>query len=265
MRRAAALCALFAVIPVTAAGQETRNARPWPTPGRLQARVVFSDVRLDLEPAHVSGSDLPRDTSEADFQTDYDVRHTTARLEAAYAIGVTDELQLELYGGLGWGWTAITWEYDAPDADVTAESEGDFTLGVGGAARFFLSESFFAAAGYGLTYSNVTFEDQSFWRGAVVDARQDVVLHEVTATLGLSTDIASVWGGLGVIFYWGDLNIDEKPATGTARWDATFDQGDSRLKGVIGAGLHPSEFLSCSLQFEFVPDPTVRIMIAWTF
>ena len=241
-----------------------------PTAGVLQLRLVWQDQRLPLRAHHVKGDEQPVGTSQANGRTGYDVRHTSARVELAYGLDLDEDVGLELYGGMGWGTTALSVEArtgsvvagGGPRVEATMESLVDLDLALGFEARFDLTETIFVGGGYQFLYSRTRFDDQTFY--SVVDGRYDLLVHDLTLRVGVRPlEVLSVWGGLGFTVTWSNLNLDEQGDT--TRWDLNLETGHEFFKGVLGLSLHPGEHLAAAFEVAFIPDPSYRIQLGWTF
>jgi hypothetical protein len=239
----------------------------WPTHGRLQLRMVYEDLRLDLEVDHVDGTDDPLGTRQARRRIDYENRHTSARLEAAYGVSLNDDLSLSLRGGLGWGTTTITVESKGgsdlsgggPDFDTNLETDVDFNLGFGVDARWRSGNLFFGAS-YSLLYGYGGFDDQIMF--SVVEGDIHYLTQDVYGVFGVTLgEVVSFWGGAGMVLYWNAMDLDERG--GPDRWDVNLEE-DSLFKALLGVALHHGP-LTAWAQFQFVPKPSLTLGIGYTF
>ena len=176
----------------------------------------------------------------------------------------------ELYGGAGWATTALSVDSkdgsvlsgSGPDFETTAESFADYNISLGALLRAHLGDVLFVGMEYLLLYGHTELDNQAFYN-TVVDAVMDYYVNDIVVRAGATFDFITFWGGLGFVVYVSDVDLDER--SGPDRWDITFDQGDNFFKGEIGVSAHPGDLVSLTAQFDFIPDPTIKLVLALSF
>lgn len=258
----------------TAPGQAAADAPPGAAPpgpgfgvGRLQARFVWQDYRLEVEADDVRG---PFGTRPANRRIDYDLRKTSMRFELGYGLG-NETIELDLYGGLGWGFTDLSLEGKpgslvagaGPTVQYTASTDADFDLSLGLDLWAFVADHVFVGAGYQFLYSHGEFDNQLFY--GVDDGVLDLTIHDLTLLrVGARFDVVSFWAGFGFVFVAGDLDLDQRGGPG--RWDVDLGSDDPAfIKGLLGAAIHPGENFVGRFELAFLPDPSFFVSLGWSF
>lgn len=240
----------------------------WPTDGQIQLRLVYDDLRLDLDVEHVKGTGAPTGTRTARRRIDYECRHTSARIEGAYGLSLDRDISLDVRAGLGWGTSTITVESKTasvlsgggPNVETNLESTVDLNISFGVDLRWRFGKMMFCGLTYQLVYGFGTFDDQVMY--SVVDGQIHYMTHDIMAVFGVTLhDVLSVWAGAGAVVYWNSINLDQ--LGGTDRWHINLEE-DSLFKAALGLALHHGP-LAAWVQFQFVPKPSLGVGIGYTF
>jgi len=236
----------------------------WPGADTLQIGFRFESLSFPIKLSAVSGSAAPLTTSEANRATSYDLDHVSGRI--TFAAGIDDWLHTTI--GLGWVTTDMTAESENPtgvlgsNTSTTIESPEGFLFSVGIDLHHWFTELWWGTIGFESTLITATFNNQTLWDN--VDGDLLAFMTQVHLKSGITVDMASLWLGVAVTNYTGDLDLKEQNAAPADEWDATLNQ-DQPVKGIFGLSLHPEDHLVVTLEFGFTPTLSAAMEIGWQF
>lgn len=264
----------------TEAEEEPRGAghRRNPGPGfgadRTHVRLRWDQYRVPVEidqfrdSANVLG--LGFGSRGLNRRTDWELEKTSMRLEAGHGFGGED-LQFDLYGGLGWGWTELGLDADkgsdlfqaGPAVAADFDSDIDFDLSLGADVWAFVTDTVFVGVGYQFLFSHASYDHQAFLNGSVIDGESNITLHDLTGRVGVRINrMVSVWGGAGITAVWGEFDVEPKRTTADVEFEV---ENEAWVKGVLGFSLHPGDNVVGSFEAQFMPEPTFRMSLGWSF
>jgi hypothetical protein len=239
--------------------------------GRVHARFVWQEYRLaGLELDHVRGAARPFPSARVgNRRIDYELRLTSARIELAYGVDAGG-LELDMFGGLGFGWTELSVDAqnnsavnNGADTELTVRTDdADFDLSFGMDVWTHISEDVVMGFGMQLLYAHAEMDDQLLFNPA--DISVDTAVADFTL-LRVGVDVnpyATVWAGVGLVVVGSSLEVHEK---GGGHWSSDLGTDDTFFKGLLGASLHPGENLTANIELGLMPEVQMRIAIGWSF
>lgn len=248
---------------------EARRTNPGPGFGadRTHARLRWEQYRIPFEIDQARSLGLG--SRQLNRRTDWLLEKTSMRFEVGRGFG-SEDLQIDLYGGLGWGWTEMSLDARrgadinpaGPHFVADFDSDADFDVSLGTDVWAFVTDTVFVGVGYQFLFSHVMFEDELIPLIGPSDGEANLTIHDLTVRVGTRINrVASVWVGSGITAVWGEVDFDVKGGG-----DGEFElENESWVKGVVGAAFHPGDNVVAKFEAQFMPEPTFRMDIGWSF
>jgi opacity protein-like surface antigen len=246
-----------------------RNPGPGFGAGRSHARLRWERYRIPFEVDQFrSSAGFAGGSRGLNRRTDWVLEKTSMRLEGGTGFG-SEEVQVDVYGGLGWGWTEIGLDTrtgsdlspGGPAVALDFDSEIDFDLSAGIDVWAFVTSSIFVGVGYQFIFSHAEFDHEVFI-ATPVDGQANLTIHDLSVRVGARINrMVSTWLGAGITAVWGDVDLRAKTGGGI-----DFElENDAWVKGLVGFALHPGDNVVARFEAQFMPEPSFRVDVGWSF